>query len=154
MTILRRGRSAQPVDSGLDIELTYEFGAWRGRRSDSLEPWRPPAEVFERGDGLVVRVDIAGLSLDDLEVVVEGEELWVHGERRVGYPAGPRLYHESRIQYGSFEVPVRLPFPVIVGEVSADSIDGALTIYLPRRVAVKAPMRDDSHDQVSDRGER
>lgn len=154
MMILRRGRSAQPVDSGLDVEFTYEFGAWRGRRSDSLEPWRPPADVFDRSDGLVVRVEIAGISLDEVEVVVEGEELWVHGERRVGCPAGPRLYHESRIRYGSFEIPFRLPFLVIVGGESADYIDGVLTIRLPRRVAVKAPMRDDSQEQVSDRGER
>lgn len=152
--IVRRGRSAQPVDSALGIELTFEIGAWRGRRFEFLEPWRPPAEVFECGDGLVVRVEIAGLSLDELHVVVEDDELRVYGERRVGYPACPRLYHESRIRYGSFEAPVRLPFPIIVGEASADYIDGLLTIRLPRRVAVKAPMQDDSYELVSDRGER
>jgi HSP20 family protein len=154
MMILRRGRGVHQAGSILDIELTYEGGTTRGRRAEFLDPWRPPTEVFECGDGLVVRVEIAGLALDDLDVVVEGEALRVRGERTVGYPSGPRLYHESRIRYGPFEAEVRLPFPVAVGDASAAYVDGLLTIHLPRRAATKVAMRDDTHEQEPERGER
>lgn len=143
--ILRRGRSAQPVGLGLDIELTYERSRMRGRRADLLESWRPPTEVFECGDGLVAVVEIAGHFFDDLDVVVNGDELRVRRERTAGYPTGPRLYHEPRIRYGPFEAAAPLPFPVDVSDASAEYVDGLLTVRLPRRVATKVPMRDDSH---------
>lgn len=154
MLILRRGRSVQPVGSGLDIEMLYETGAGRGRRTNSREPWRPPTEVFECSDGLVVRIEIAGLALHDIHVTVEGDELHVRGERAAAYPTGPKLYHESRIRYGSFDAAVRLPFPVAVGDANATYIDGLLNIRLPRRVAAQAPMRDDADTHEPDRGER
>ena len=154
MLVLRRGRSTPPGGSGLDTGLTDELGAGRGRRSGFLELWRPPSEVFECGDDLIVRIEIAGLAPEDLDVIVERDELLVRGERTAGNPGGPRLYHESRIRYGSFETGVRLPFPVNVGEASADYVDGLLTIRLPRRLAAKVSMRDDAHRKHARPGER
>ncbi len=152
--ILRRGRSVQSAASGLDFEMTYGIGMGHGRRPDYLEPWRPPIEVVECTEELVVRVEIAGLTPPDLDVMVEGDELRVRGERTVAYPNGRRIYHESRIRYGPFEVVVRLPFPVMVGAASAEYVDGLLSVRLPRQAAARVPMRGDSSAQEIDRGER
>ncbi len=154
MMILRRGRSVQSAASGLDFEMTYGIGMGHGRRPDYLEPWRPPVEVVECTEELVVRVEIAGLTPADLDVMVEGDELRVRGERTVAYPNGRRIYHESRIRYGPFEVVVRLPFPISVGAASAEYVDGLLRVRLPRQAAAQVPMRGDSSAQETDRGER
>ena len=154
MMILRRGRAVQPTGSGLDIEMMFELGGGNGRRPDNRESWRPPVEVFECAGELVVRVEIAGLSLADVEVLVDEDELRIRGERTAGYPSGQRVYYESRLRYGPFEAAVRLPFPVAVGDASADYVEGLLSIRLPRRVAVRVPMRDDSTSPDPDRGER
>jgi HSP20 family molecular chaperone IbpA len=154
MMILRRGRSVQSVASGLDFEMTLGLGSGHGRRPEYPEPWRPPIEVVECAEELVVRVEIAGLTHADLDVMVEGDELLVRGERTVGPPEGPRIYHESRIRYGPFEVAVRLPFPIAVGRSSAEYVDGLLSVRLPRQAAARVPMRGDASAQVTDRGER
>jgi HSP20 family protein len=154
MMILRRGRAVQSAASGLDFEMTFELGSGHGRRPEYPEPWRPPIEVVECVEELVVRVEIAGLRHDDLHVKVEGDELNVRGERTVAYPKGPRVYHESRIRYGPFEVAVRLPFPVAVEAASAEYVDGLLNIRLPRQAAAHVPMRDGSSVQEIDRGDR
>jgi HSP20 family molecular chaperone IbpA len=154
MMILRRGRTAQPVGSVIDVEATFELDAGHGRRTTSREPWRPPIEVFECAAELVVRVEIAGLSLGDLDVLVEGDELLVRGARNVMNPSGPRMYHESRIRYGPFAAVVRLPFPVVVADANAEYVDGMLSIHLPRRVAARVPMRERSELQRSESGER
>ncbi|HEX2281415.1 MAG TPA: Hsp20/alpha crystallin family protein, partial [Thermomicrobiales bacterium] len=108
-------------------------GSEPGRRPDHHEVWRPSTEVFECGDALVIRVEIAGISVADLEVVVESDELKVRGERTVTYPNGRRRYYESRIRYGPFEAAVRLPFPVTLGNASAEYAGGLLSVRLPRQ---------------------
>jgi HSP20 family protein len=154
MMILRRGRPVQSAASGLDFDMTYGIGIGHGRRPNYPEPWRPPIEVVECTEELVVRVEIAGLTPDELDVMVEGDELRVRGERTIAHPNGRRIYHESRIRYGPFEVAVQLPFPVAVGAASAEYVDGLLSVRLPRLAAARVPMRGNSRAQATDRGER
>ena len=154
MMILRRGRPVQSVVSGLDVEMASGRDSGLVRRPGYPEPWRPPIEVFECADELVVRVEIAGLSLADVDVTVEGNALLIRGERNVVHPQGPRLYHESRIRYGPFEAVVHLPFPVVVGTASADYVDGLLSVRLPRQAAARVPMAAGAGSEHSDRGER
>ena len=153
MLILRRGRSVLPNDAGLEPDMGFEPEMRRVRSPDYPEPWRPPTEVFECGDGLVVRIEIAGLSPKDLDVTLEDQSLRVQGERTPGYLPGPRLYHESRIRYGMFEAAVRLPFSVIESEATAEYVDGLLSVRLPRRTAASVPVRDNPTTHSPDRGD-
>lgn len=141
MMIMRRGRSVQSAASGLDYELTFGLGAGHGRRPEHPEAWRPPVEVVECAEELLVRVEIAGVTHADLDVMVDADELRVRGERTVRPSSGPRIYHESRIRYGPFEVAVRLPFPVAVGAASAEYVNGLLSVRLPRQAAARVPLR-------------
>jgi HSP20 family protein len=43
--------------------------------------FRPPADFYETSDGLVLRVDLAGLAREDLSVSLAGQELVVRGRR-------------------------------------------------------------------------
>lgn len=151
--IVRRGRRIEPIAIGLDLEMTHEIGTRFGGRSVFQEPWRPPTEVFECNGVLIIRVEIAGLKLQDFTVVVMGEELLVRGERASAHHTTPTVYHESRIRYGAFEAIVRLPFPVAIDDASAEYIDGLLSVRLPRRGAAKVQMRDDVQAHAMDRGE-
>jgi HSP20 family molecular chaperone IbpA len=153
MLILRRGRSVLANDTGFETDMAFEPEMRRGRRPDYPEPWRPPTEVFECGDGLVVRIEIAGLSPKDFDVTVEDQSLRVRGKRTPGHLPGPRLYHESRIRYGLFEAAVRLPFSVIEVEATAEYVDGLLSVRLPRRTAVSVPVRDNPTMHSPDRGD-
>ena len=155
MLLLRRGRPVQSLGSRLDIEIPFDWGLEQGgQRAEFPKPWRPPIEVIECAEALLVRVEIAGLSHADLNVMVVGDELRVRGERTVAQLVGSRLYHESRIRYGPFEAAVRLPFPIAVQEASADYIDGFLSVRLPRLTAAKVPLRHPSRARETDGGEQ
>jgi HSP20 family protein len=142
MILLRRGRPAQLVGHATEVELAFDLGPAPGRaRQSCYTPWRPPIEVFETDDDLVVRAEIGGIVDGQMHVALDGEDLVIGGERTVGHPDNSRMYHESRIRYGPFRAVVRVPFPVDAQAATAEYLDGFLTVTLPRRVATKIAPR-------------
>ncbi len=105
------------------------------------EVWHPPTDVYEMDDAYIVCVEIAGMSLDDLRVAIEADELTVCGHRRnatVGYSA----VHRLEMHYGEFETTVLVPGPVQENAIEADYQNGILQVTLPkaspRRIVVEA----------------
>ncbi len=62
------------------------FGRELGRRGDmgdmGISMWSPQIEVFERGNQLVVRADLPGMTRDDINVEFTDDALVIRGERR------------------------------------------------------------------------
>lgn len=94
--------------------------------------WRPPIEVYETTESLVVTAEIAGLDKDLLRITIDGDLLQLRGERPDSKQAEKRSYHEARIPYGQFGADVFVPFPVDADSASADYEHGFLRIVLPR----------------------
>ena len=92
--------------------------------------WSPPTDIYETDSGYVIKVEIAGMSEDDFEVIVEDNILMISGNRPDS--SERRAYHQMEIQFGKFEIAVELPAPVDVENASAVYKDGFLTIQLPR----------------------
>lgn len=137
MILVRRGRPVPHLEAGSDTDVIFGVGALYRRAVDYAASWRPPIEVYETRTALVVRAEIAGLNVDDMSIVSEGDQLLIRGSRRVASPDSRRVYHESRIRYGNFEATVHVPFPVEVTGATADYVDGFLTIQLPRQAATR-----------------
>lgn len=94
--------------------------------------WRPPVEVYETTDALVVTAEIAGLDKDLLQITINGDMLQLRGDRPDTKQAEKRSYHEARIPYGQFGADVFVPFPVDADSATADYEEGFLRIVLPR----------------------
>ncbi len=101
----------------------------------SLLNWRPEIEVFRQGDDMVVRVDLPGMTREDVSVrfvegavVIEGERRSQHEEHRHGY------YHSER-HYGRFSRQVAIPRGVNIEDAHAAFRDGVLeiTITVPEK---------------------
>ena len=134
MILLRRGLRTQTLESSFELDVMLDFGQQSTRsRQQCHAPWRPPIEVFETGNGLVVRAELGGLTTSEVEVLLSGDELVLRGERHVVRPVGRRVYHESRVRYGRFEAAIRLPFPIDIDAATAQYTDGFLSVDLPRR---------------------
>lgn len=140
MIVVRRHRPRDPERVQQDMEAAFRAlmqarpAVANGRQS----LWRPPLEVYETDDALVVQVEIAGLDgVDDagLRIVVDGDVLVIRGERHDRRAAERRSYHEARIPYGAFGADVYIPFPVESDRAEADYHNGFLRIVLPRSVA-------------------
>jgi len=113
----------------------------REMRPKSVEPvrlrfrlrshvWRPPTDVYETEEAVVVRVEIAGMDEDDFSVILDGRYLSVRGVR--ADPPERRAYHQMEIRFGEFSTDVELPYEVILEEIEAYYSNGFLRITLPK----------------------
>jgi HSP20 family protein len=100
--------------------------SWRA----SSGVWNPPTDAFETEAAFVVRVEIAGVREDELEVAFEGNLLLVSGQRPD--VADRRAFHQMEIPFGKFASAVVVPVPVDVDAATAQYADGFLTVTLPK----------------------
>ncbi len=113
-----------------DREFSLIPGNRRIRPSRRL--WNPSADVYRCPEGWVVKVDLAGVSADDLEIEVRGTNLSIRGCRRdTSYREG-FIYHQMEITYSRFEKTIQFPAPIEGASVAHDYSDGFLVIKLRR----------------------
>lgn len=71
--------------------------------------WRPRADVLRTRAGWLVKLDLAGVRREDLELWVDGNRLIVRGTRRdTGFEEGS-LSHLMEIPYSRFERVIEVP---------------------------------------------
>ncbi len=102
-----------------------------GRTSGMNGAWQPPTDVYEIEDALVVRVELAGVREDDIDITLFADHLTITAVRHS--PDAPdAAYHMAGILYGEF----RLAIPVVAhlerDKVEATHENGLLTIILPK----------------------
>ena len=95
----------------------------------------PALNVWEDDTQLFVEAEVPGLKLDDLELLVEGDELTVKGSRKDLDDEGASFHRRER-GTGNFSRIVRLPVEVDADKVQATLRDGILTVTLPKAQAV------------------
>jgi HSP20 family protein len=92
--------------------------------------WRPPTDVFELEDMIVVRMEIAGMRDDNFSIELNGRYLTIRGVRQ-DVPER-RAYHQMEIRFGEFNIEIELPFHVDPDLVEASYSNGFLRVLLPR----------------------
>jgi HSP20 family protein len=100
------------------------------RFSSRPSSWRPPTDVFETDETIIVRVEIAGMREEDFMIELDGKVLAIRGLR----PDIPerRAYHQMEIRFGEFGVEVELPALVDLEQAQADYDNGFLRVILPK----------------------
>jgi HSP20 family protein len=92
--------------------------------------WYPAADVYRTRDGWVVKVELAGVTPDELEVEINGDTLRLAGSRRDETLTESVSYHQLEITYSRFEKTIRFPCPVEGAIVERRYKDGLLVLYL------------------------
>lgn len=97
--------------------------------------WAPNTDVYESADDVMVKVELAGVDKESVQIQLDGQTLIVQGMRRDPYggesTAGYR-FRQMEIEYGPFQRAVALPFPVDADHATAQMQNGILKIRLPR----------------------
>src|SRR5712691_4579087 len=134
MIVVRRGVQRDP--DRVQQEMEQVFRALMPARprvaAQQSGLWRPPLEVYETDEALVIYAEIAGLDERQLNVVVDQDVLAIRGERPDRRPAEKRSYREAGIPYGTFGADVYIPFPIDADQTIAEYNNGFLRIVLPR----------------------
>lgn len=99
----------------------------------------PPVDIYETGEGLVVKADLPGVSKETLNVRVENNLLTIRGEASHVAPGDP-IYRE----YGlvNFFRQFELNEKVDQGKISAEFKHGVLTLSLPKAEEAKPKKLD------------
>jgi HSP20 family protein len=93
--------------------------------------WSPQVEVLERGNQLIVRADLPGLTKDDVDVDITDDSIVIRGERRQETEENEEGYYRSERNYGSFYREIPLPEGVNANEAKANFRNGLLEITMP-----------------------
>ncbi len=99
--------------------------------------WVPNTDVYATDSGLVVKVELAGMRSDHLEITVEGNRLRISGNRPDGCRAAKCNFLVMEINYGPFESELELPSGYDLGSAKAAYLNGFLRIDVP--VAQRTP---------------
>jgi len=103
------------------------------RLPGGVDAWRPALDVYETEHSVVVRVELAGVSSEDVRVVVDGEYVQISGRRRFGCSEDRQRHLLIEIPQGPFERVLRMRVPYDADRVGARLENGVLTIELPQR---------------------
>jgi HSP20 family protein len=93
--------------------------------------WVPNTDVYATDNGLVVKVELAGMRNDNLEITVEGSRLRISGTRPDGCRAAKCSFLVMEINYGPFESVLELPPGYDLGQAKATYLNGFLRIDVP-----------------------
>jgi HSP20 family protein len=95
---------------------------------DSL--WCPAADVYRGRHGWLVKYELAGVRLEDLELTVRGNRLTLRGVRRDGTALEGCHYYQMEIGYGHFERSLTLPCDLERADITSEYRDGLLLVRI------------------------
>jgi HSP20 family protein len=100
--------------------------------------WRPPTDIHETADAYIVKLEIAGMAEEAIEVTLYEDAVVVSGTRDdESAPDEGATFHEAQIRYGPFLAAIPLPTPIERTGAEARYHNGFLRLRLPK----KAPER-------------
>ena len=107
--------------------------------------WRPPTDVYETEDNVIVKAEVAGMSEEDFTISLSNRSLQISGARRD--PDCKLAYQQLEIPYGHFYTEVFLPYAVAYDEIQATYESGFLTVVLPKAQIHRVHISDKNAQQ-------
>jgi HSP20 family molecular chaperone IbpA len=110
-----------------------------GQQYSYLQPgaiWRPAMDIHETPSAVLVKIELAGMDEESIEITLYPNAIVVTGQRIDDSDYDEETYyHEAQIRYGPFRADAYLSTPIQAEMASAVYQNGFLRITLPRRSA-------------------
>jgi HSP20 family protein len=65
-------------------------------------PWSPAVDILETEDALIVKVDLPGVKIEDIDIRVENQTVTISGSRKFEKDENAKGYHRIERSYGEF----------------------------------------------------
>jgi HSP20 family protein len=123
------------ADFGLSGALAPSLGVpGRDLWSEPLSTgtlWSPQIDLFRRGDNLVIRADLPGLSKDNITIDADDNSLTIRGERQQENEEDREGFYWNERSYGAFQRTIPLPEGANPDDAKAEFRDGVLEVTVP-----------------------
>ena len=96
----------------------------------------PLVNIFSEPDGYVVRLEVPGVSPEDLHIESQGRSLTIKGRRERRGPEAASFHRRER-DSGEFSRSLQLPDSLDLMRAEASYKNGILTIRVPKREEAK-----------------
>lgn len=114
---------------------TNRFGD--GESGHILADWAPAVDIKEEADQFIIRADLPGVQLKDIEVTLENGMLSLKGQRASESDEQTDQYRRVERVRGTFLRRFSLPDVADAEKVSAKCRDGVLEVIVPKREAAQ-----------------
>jgi HSP20 family protein len=96
------------------------------------ETWVPNADILEGQDSLIVKVELPGVRLEDLDVHVSSGNIIISGEKQRPELGGHPEFRLAERSFGAFRRVIQLGLPVNTRLAEATLKNGLLRICFPK----------------------
>jgi len=133
MTQLTRrtpNRTVRDLQREVDSIFDQFFG--QGSDDDTSTVWAPRTDLSETDDAFRIRLDVPGMTKDDIAINLQNNTLTVSGERSSERQEDGEEYVRVERAFGTFHRTFTLPDAVDPDRVEATYDEGVLTINVPK----------------------
>lgn len=103
--------------------------------------WQPATDAYETAEEYIIRMELAGLSKEDVGIELRAGELLVYGQR-LSSSEGRRLTHQVLERFfGPFARRFRLPREADPEGIRARMENGLLVVHVPKSEASRQKRR-------------
>jgi len=133
---------AQSEADRLFNEMLGGLSRRRGRQGGQQpSEWAPAIDVLTRDGDLVVRAELPGVKLEDVDITLQKGVLTISGEHKVEGEEERGGYHIRERRHGSFRRSMTLPEGTDESKVHARFEDGVLEVTVEGGAVEEAPKR-------------
>lgn len=97
---------------------------------------RPPADVFEDGEGITIALDMPGVSKDRLNIQTDNKTLTISGDVEFALPQGMEAML-AEVQSTHYRRSFALSGELEPGQAEASLKDGVLSLRIPKRAELR-----------------
>ena len=115
------------------------FGFDESTMNEELENavWSPLTDISENKDQYILKLDLPGVSKENLKLNFHDGELIISGERKQEKEDKDSKYHRIERTYGKYFRSFTLPQTIQADKINAEFKDGQLTITVPKSEEAK-----------------
>lgn len=139
MALLHFSPSADPLGSLLTLQRELERTSENPSGLNLGFSGRgvfPAVNIFSDREGCVVRLEVPGVSPDQISVEAQGQSVTVAGKRESTAPEGGGFHRRER-DSGAFARSLQLPDDLDLARTEASYAHGLLTLRVPKKEAAK-----------------
>jgi HSP20 family protein len=97
--------------------------------------WIPNTDVYVADQQLVIKVELAGMHREDLELTIDGNRLMISGQRPDSARSSKCKFLVVEINYGPFECVIEIPPGYDLSKAKAAYQNGFLNVEVPQTTA-------------------
>jgi HSP20 family protein len=137
-----------PARELLDVEREFNkffntfgnrFGLRETSEADEYENavWMPLTDISENKNSFILKLDLPGVSKEDVKISFSDGQLNISGERKQEKENKDSKYYRVERTYGKYFRSFTLPKQIKEDKIDAEFKDGQLTITVPKAEEIK-----------------